>query len=82
MSDGLIDQIEKIKTSIRTKEVHYLRLIKRQFGFANVLYRSLVKNTLQIKTLFVQSKVSTVQRSCSSVILTRQASAKETGTLS
>ena len=53
--DALIDQVEKIKTSIRAKVEHPFRVIKRQFGFAKVRYRSLKKNTLQIKTLFALS---------------------------
>ena len=55
--DALIDQVEKIKASIRAKVEHPFRVIKRQFGFAKVRYRGLKKNTLQIKTLFALSNL-------------------------
>ena len=50
--DALIDQAEKIKAGIRAKVEHPFRILKRQFGYAKVRYRGLMKNTLQIKTLF------------------------------
>lgn len=55
--DALIDQMEKIKVSIRAKVEHPLRVIKRQFGYVKVRYRSLKKNTLQLKTLFALSNL-------------------------
>jgi transposase, IS5 family len=55
--DALIDQVEKIKASIRAKVEHPFRVIKRQFGFAKVRYRGLKKNTQQIKTLFALSNL-------------------------
>ena len=51
--NALIDQVEKIKASIRAKVEHPFRVIKRQFGYTKVGYRGLKKNTLQFKTLFV-----------------------------
>lgn len=54
---ALIDQVEKIKASIRAKVEHPFRVIKRQFGFTKVRYRGLKKNTLQIKTLFALSNL-------------------------
>jgi IS5 family transposase len=54
---GLIDQVEKIKASIRAKVEHPFRVIKRQFGHTKVRYRGLAKNTAQLKTLFALSNV-------------------------
>ena len=55
--DALIDQVEKIKASIRAKVEHPFRVIKRQFGYTKVRYRGLKKNTLQLKTLFALSNL-------------------------
>ena len=55
--DALIDQVEKIKASIRAKVEHPFRVIKRQFGFVKVRYRGLAKNAAQIKTLFALSNL-------------------------
>lgn len=60
--DALIDQVEKIKASIRAKVEHPFRVIKRQFGYTKVRYRVLKKNTLQLKTLFVLSNLWMVRR--------------------
>ena len=56
-ADALTDKIEKIKAGIRAKVEHPFRVIKRQFGFTQVRYRGLKKNTLQIKTLFALSNL-------------------------
>ncbi|MFZ1501268.1 MAG: IS5 family transposase [Giesbergeria sp.] len=55
--DALIDQVEKIKASIRAKVEHPFRVIKRQFGYTKVRYQGLMKNTLQLKTLFALSNL-------------------------
>ena len=55
--DALIEQVEKIKASIRAKVEHPFRVIKRQFGYTKVRYRGLMKNTLQLKTLFALSNL-------------------------
>lgn len=55
--DALIDQMEKLKASIRAKVEHPFRVIKRQFGYTKVRYRGLKKNTLQIVTLFALSNL-------------------------
>ena len=55
--DALIDQMEKLKASIRAKVEHPFRVIKRQFGYTKVRYRGLKKNTLQLKTLFSLSNL-------------------------
>ena len=59
--DALIDQMEKIKASIRDKVEHSFRVIKRQFGYVKVRYRGLKKNTLQLKTLFALSNLCMVR---------------------
>jgi transposase, IS5 family len=55
--DSLIDQVEKIKASIRAKVEHPFRVIKQQFGFVKVRYRGMKKNTAQLKTLFTLSNL-------------------------
>jgi len=54
---GMLEQVEKIKASIRAKVEHPFRVIKRQFGHTKVRYRGLAKNTAQLKTLFALSNV-------------------------
>ena len=56
-SDVLIDQVERIKASIRAKVEHPLRVIKLQFGFTKVRYRGLAKNAAQLTTLFALSNL-------------------------
>ncbi|MBU6502232.1 MAG: IS5 family transposase [Burkholderiales bacterium] len=56
-SHQLIEQLEKIKASIRAKVEHPLRVIKRQFGFTKVRYKGLIKNTAQLVTLFALSNL-------------------------
>ena len=53
----LIDQLERLKASIRAKVEHPFRVIKRQFGHAKVRYRGLNKNTAQLSTLFALSNL-------------------------
>ena len=50
--DASIDQVEKIKASIRAEVEHPFRLIERQFGFVTIRYRGLAKNAAQLKALF------------------------------
>jgi IS5 family transposase len=52
LSNQLIDQLERLKASVRAKVEHPFRVIKRQFGHVKVRYRGLKKNTAQLKTLF------------------------------
>jgi transposase, IS5 family len=58
----LIDELEKLKASIRAKVEHPLRVIKRQFGHVLVRYRGLAKNTAQLHTLFALSNLWMVRR--------------------
>jgi transposase, IS5 family len=52
LAERLIDEVERVKASIRAKVEHPFRVIKRQFGFVKVRYRGLAKNTAQLTTLF------------------------------
>ena len=55
--DALTEEIERKKASIRAKVEHPFRVIKRQFGFVKVRYRGLLKNRLQLTTLFALSNL-------------------------
>jgi transposase, IS5 family len=55
--EALVDEVERIKASIRAKVEHPFRVIKRQFGFTKVRYRGLKKNTAQLTTLFALSNL-------------------------
>ena len=55
--DAMVDQVEKIKASIRAKAEHQFRVIKRQFGCVKVRYPGLKKNTAQLTTLFALSNL-------------------------
>ena len=56
-SNAIVDEIERIKASIRAKVEHPFRVIKRPFGFVEVRYRGLAKNTAQLTTLFMLSNL-------------------------
>jgi len=55
--DVLIDELERVKASIRAQVEHPFRVVKRQFGHVNVRYRGLKKNTAQLFTLFALSNL-------------------------
>ena len=59
---ALLDNIEKLKASVRAKVEHPFRVIKRQFGFTKVRYRGLAKNTAQLVTLFALSNLWMTRR--------------------
>ena len=61
-SNRLIDELERLKASIRAKVEHPFRVIKRQFGHVKVRYRGLAKNTAQLHTLFALSNLWMVRR--------------------
>jgi len=48
----IVDRLEHLKSSVRSKVEHQFRIIKCQFGYRKTRYRGLVKNTAQIVTLF------------------------------
>ena len=55
MPEGHIDwekQIERGKSSVRSKVEHPFLIIKQYFGFAKTVYRGLSKNTHRLHTLF------------------------------
>ena len=60
--NAIVDEIERIKASIRAKVEHPFRVIKRPFGFVEVRYRGLAKNTAQLTTLFMLSNLWMVRR--------------------
>ncbi|MEC5215602.1 IS5 family transposase [Actimicrobium sp. GrIS 1.19] len=59
---AMLDNIEKLKASVRAKVEHPFRVIKRQFGFTKVRYRGLAKNTAQLLTLFALSNLWMARR--------------------
>lgn len=61
-SNRLIDELEKLKASIRAMVEHPFRVIKRQFGHVKVRYRGLAKNTAQLHMLFALSNLWMVRR--------------------
>lgn len=48
---------EHTKASLRAKVEYPFRVIKRQFGYVNVRYRGLAKNTAQVLTLLALSNL-------------------------
>jgi IS5 family transposase len=56
-SQRLIDELEKLKASIRAKAEHPFRVIKLQFGFAKVRFKGLAKNTARLHMLFAMSNL-------------------------
>lgn len=57
-----IEQLEKIKASIRAKVEHPFRLIKQQFGHAKVRYRGLAKNTARLQVMFALGNLWMVRK--------------------
>jgi transposase, IS5 family len=49
--------IEKAKASVRARVEHPFLVVKKQFGFAKVRFRGLMKNTAQVLTLFALSNL-------------------------
>ena len=62
-ADFVAERVEKMKASIRAKVEHPFWVIKRQFGFTEVRYRGLAKNTAQLVTLFALSNLWMARRS-------------------
>ena len=54
---SMINEVERIKASIRAKVEHPLRAIKRKVGFVKVRYRGLKKHTARLTTLFALSNL-------------------------
>ncbi|PXX50353.1 transposase, partial [Pseudomonas sp. LAMO17WK12:I9] len=55
-------KIEYLKARTRAKVEHPFRVIKRQFGYMNVRFRGLMKNTAQLTTLFALSNLWMVRK--------------------
>ncbi|MFC6478861.1 IS5 family transposase [Pseudomonas asuensis] len=55
-------RIEYCKAQVRAKVEHPFRVIKRQFGYVNVRFRGLMKNTAQLTTLFALSNLWMARR--------------------
>jgi len=53
---------EYLKAAVRSKVEHPFRVIKRQFGYQQVRFKGLAKNTTQILTLFALSNVWMARR--------------------
>jgi IS5 family transposase len=70
--DALVDQLERLKASIRAKVEHPFPVVKRQFGHVKVRYRGLKKNTAQLTTLFALSNLWMARRAL--LVLDRGAS--------
>ena len=54
---AMINEVERIKASIRAKVEYPFRVVERQFGFMKVRYRGLKKHTAQLTTLFALSNL-------------------------
>jgi IS5 family transposase len=50
-------QIERSKSSVRSKVEHPFLILKRFFGFAKTVYRGLAKNTHRLHTLFASANL-------------------------
>lgn len=57
-----IREIEKANAQVRAKVEHSFRVIKRQFDYTKVRFRALIKNTVQMVTLFAPSNLWMVRR--------------------
>ena len=55
--DFVAERVEKIKAGIRAQVAHPFRVIERPFGFTQVRYCGLAKNTAQLVTLFALSSL-------------------------
>src|SRR5690606_40246795 len=53
---------EHFKASTRAKVEHPFRVLKQQFGYSKVRYRGLLKNAVQVATLFALSNLWMVRR--------------------
>src|SRR3954453_1360369 len=58
----LQEEVEHLKAQIRARGEHAFRVVKRQFGYAKVRYRGLVKNTAQLHMLFALANISMARR--------------------
>jgi transposase, IS5 family len=61
-SNTLVEQLEKLKASVRAKVEHPFRVIKCQFGHRKTRYRGLAKNTTQLLVMFALSNLWMVRK--------------------
>jgi transposase, IS5 family len=61
-SHRLLEQVERLKASVRAKVEHPFRVVKQQFGYAKVRYRGLAKNTARLTMLFALSNLWMARR--------------------
>lgn len=61
-SQRFIEELEKLKASIRAKAEHPFRVIKQQFGFTKVRFRGMAKNTARLHMLFAMSNLWMVRK--------------------
>ncbi|MCS6811832.1 MAG: IS5 family transposase [Tepidimonas sp.] len=59
---AVLEQLERIKASIRAKVEHPFRVIKCQFGHRKTRYRGLAKNTNQLQVMFALSNLWMVRK--------------------
>ena len=53
--DRMKKWMESVKASLRARGKHPFRVIKSQFGYVNVRYRGLARNTTQLMILFAMN---------------------------
>ena len=58
----ILERLEQLKASDRSRVEHPFRVIKRQFGYTKVRYRGLAKNTAQLHTLFALANIWMARR--------------------
>lgn len=71
MPEGWIDwekEIERRKSSVRSKVEHPFLLIKRYFGFNKTVYRGLAKNAHRLHTLFASANLLMCARAGRSLV--------------
>jgi IS5 family transposase len=56
-------KIENRKSSVRSKVEHVFRIVKRQFGFRNVVYRGIAKNLNRLYCLFASANAYMLAKS-------------------
>jgi IS5 family transposase len=58
----ILERLEQLKASVRSRVEHPFRVIKRQFGYTRVRYRGLARNTAQLHMLFALANIWMVRR--------------------
>jgi IS5 family transposase len=59
---AVLEKLEKLKAAVRAKVEHPFQVIKCQWGYRKTRYKGLVKNTMQIVTLFALSNLWMARR--------------------